>query len=568
MSREEFIRTLEDRHIIDRRQITRAQISPYSVCSAEEDYSVCSMVLEGIGGSFDADIISLEVFVSGKSVKTAEIPVASQEKRCLIVTIPKESVPSFEGTTQECNVLLRDKYGRTILSSIYKITFDGPAPLPSVVGRAVFQKHIYIKDGDTSANVVDLHLISDRSTLLNIDLSADGKSVWHSNISIDSEFDLSISPPVAELNATGDVDFRIKVECNGKILFSEDCTSEILRETKGVASCTECKIFGGVEIPEYIDTHTAENDMVPMGSLTLFNKGEECDILISVTVDGFNLTYTRTRIPEDDYEVKLEAPFRLLAKDYTHVSEVSANVTDSDGNVVLVQTLSVRVRSKYDLDLRRIAVRAAQFTNPHNPAIEKLVQSPDSDLARSMAGRYHICGYQNKGKTVVSQMKAVYDMLHGMKFRYVSDTFTFNSSEEAYQHVRASDRILKDRSGNCLELSILYASLLEAMDLEPIIAFPPGHAIVGVVLSTDIYPTTSDYTETEEIPYVTMKTADGTADVMFVEATACPWDSDFVDAVCLAYETITDNLQIVCNDRNHVFLKKARLMGIDPIPDL
>lgn len=570
MDREEFIRSLEERHIIDKRQITKARISPYTSCSSANEYSVCSMVLEGIGNAFEADIVTVQAIIHGKTVKQAEVPVAPDDVEKLILTLPQETAGRFAGTTEECTVTLRDKYGRKIVSSIFNLEFGGKTPEPVISAKAVFQNALRTDEESVFAKVADLRVSTDRDTTVSIDLSADEKSVWHSNINLlsGSEINLEISPAISELNGPGKVTFLLQIECNGNTVFKESCPSEIIGEVVQPAPTTECRIFGGMEIPEYIDTHTAEKDMVTLGTLELFNKGEETDLSVSLSVDGNLITHSRVRMPEFDYSLKIEAPFNLLAKETTHVSELSADVTDEDGNQVLHQTIATRIRSKYELDLNNLCVRTAQFVNPRNAAVMKLIEDSGGPLAKAMPGRYSIEGYQHKGIHVVNQMKAIYDMLHKQKFRYVSDTFSFNSSEKAYQHVRTPDRILRDNSGNCLEISILFASLLEAMDLEPVIAFPPGHAIVGVVLHTNIYLSSSDYTEIEEIPYVTMETPEGKADIMFIEATACPWDDNFVDAVCLAYKTITDKMDTVRCGSNHIFIKKARQKGIDPIPEL
>ncbi len=88
---------------------------------------------------------------------------------------------------------------------------------------------------------------------------------------------------------------------------------------------------------------------------------------------------------------------------------------------------------------------------------------------------------------------------------------------------------------------------------------------MGVVLGTDLYSSEAAYTQTEEVPYVVMDFGGRHADVMFVEVTACPWDDDFVDAACMAYETVSDSLDFITDNDLAVFVRKMRLDGIDPI---
>ncbi len=42
-----------------------------------------------------------------------------------------------------------------------------------------------------------------------------------------------------------------------------------------------------------------------------------------------------------------------------------------------------------------------------------------------MEGGYSVMGYQHNGKYMTRQMKAVYDMFHGIGMKYVSDVFAF-----------------------------------------------------------------------------------------------------------------------------------------------
>lgn len=410
-------------------------------------------------------------------------------------------------------------------------------------------------------------LVSDRDASVCLELDSKGATVWQSNISLSSGIgsNFTISLDKTTIDSLAGPELVLKVRHNGREMFSESAMVE-MDGSIAVPVTAEVypNIIGDLDIPDFVDTHDTVDGIVRIGSLILCNRDGDNDIVISVILDGNSIHHARIRIETGIKEVGLSAPFTLIVHDETCARELTVRVTDTAGNVILHKIHTLRIRSKFDMDLNDITTRSVQFINPRKEEIMRLIHDSDGPLAHAMSEPYMISGYQNGGRDVIRQMEAAYMMLHRMGISYVSDTFTFNRSNENYQHVKTPDKVLEDRSGNCIELCILYASLMEAMGLEPVLAFPPGHALVGVVLSTDVYPSKSTYQE-EEIPYVTMTIDDRTADVMFVETTACPWDDDFVDAVCLAYNKVSDNLDAICDKEGHVFVKMMRQIGVDPL---
>ncbi len=108
---------------------------------------------------------------------------------------------------------------------------------------------------------------------------------------------------------------------------------------------------------------------------------------------------SRVHVPEDDTEMELSTPLSTIAGSETVSHELVLKVTDSAGEVVAYKTESLRVRSKYDVNIAEIRLRTAQFVNPRNPAVDALVNRADSPLAEAMDGRYSVMGYQHQGGT-------------------------------------------------------------------------------------------------------------------------------------------------------------------------
>lgn len=431
-----------------------------------------------------------------------------------------------------------------------------------------FTNQIIIGRSDIRSDVADIELSSDRPASVCVELLDSGKILWQSNINIPfgSPVVRKVSINSAELK-TAESNLLIRIKYNGSTISENSAVISIIHEND--ASEEEPveipNIVGDLTIPDYVDTHEIVNDNVSVGSLVLFNKGNESDVMISVILDGSDLICEREHIDSEERQLDINVPFSKIASDDTHICEMIAHVTDVYGNVLVHKISTVKIRSKYDMNLGEIRLRTAQFVNPRNKAVMDLVNNSNSILASSMSGKYMVQGYQNGGKDIVRQMEAAYIMLYNMNMKYVSDTFTFNKSFECYQHVRTPDKVLEDCSGNCLELSILYASIMEAMELETIIAFPPGHAIVGVVFATDIYETEAESEPDDKLPIVEINVGDKCAFALFVEVTMCPFCNDFFKAATTAQKEILENGDYVSRSPNHVFIKQMRLNGTDPI---
>jgi hypothetical protein len=82
---------------------------------------------------------------------------------------------------------------------------------------------------------------------------------------------------------------------------------------------------------------------------------------------------------------------------------------------------------------------------------------------------------------VRAQVKALYEALEQTtKITYDDSATVFHLESYYYaQRVRLPFRSLQDQAANCLDGSVLFASLLATVGLHPIILLLPHHAIVG-----------------------------------------------------------------------------------------
>lgn len=118
----------------------------------------------------------------------------------------------------------------------------------------------------------------------------------------------------------------------------------------------------------------------------------------------------------------------------------------------------------------------AAYVNEDSPQIDAILREA---LNSRIVSRF--MGYQSKRKEYVDkQVYALWNVLQRRKFRYSSISYSSLSSNVVYaQRVRTLEDALKSSQINCVDGSVLFASLLRAINIDPILVRVPGHMYVG-----------------------------------------------------------------------------------------
>ena len=118
----------------------------------------------------------------------------------------------------------------------------------------------------------------------------------------------------------------------------------------------------------------------------------------------------------------------------------------------------------------------AAYVNEEHPMIDQLLREA---LNTRIVNRF--LGYQSpKQGDVDKQVYALWNILQKRNFRYSSISNTSLSSNIVYaQRVRTLDDALASAQINCVDGSVLFASLLRAINIDPILVRTPGHMFVG-----------------------------------------------------------------------------------------
>jgi len=115
------------------------------------------------------------------------------------------------------------------------------------------------------------------------------------------------------------------------------------------------------------------------------------------------------------------------------------------------------------------------FVTPNAPAVMSFLREVADHHPKHI-----LTGYQVSEEDVQAQVEAIFAALKARDIIYVNSVIAFSPEEgTATQRVRLPRESLADREANCIDGTVLVASVLEALSLNPAIVVIPGHALVG-----------------------------------------------------------------------------------------
>jgi len=84
-------------------------------------------------------------------------------------------------------------------------------------------------------------------------------------------------------------------------------------------------------------------------------------------------------------------------------------------------------------------------------------------------------------------LKRVYEGLRALRFTYDTKRVNFGTTmEHDFQRVRLPSKSLAHRQINCIDGTVLLASVVEALGYRPAVVFIPGHAFLALLFGEDM----------------------------------------------------------------------------------
>ena len=198
----------------------------------------------------------------------------------------------------------------------------------------------------------------------------------------------------------------------------------------------------------------------------------------------------------------------------------------------------------------------ASFVVPNQPAISQMVVKA-SALLKQMTGASAFVEYQDGDpNTVVAQVSAIFAALHqeGIIYRAVPASY-----ERIGQRITLSDQVLETHQGNCIELTLLMASVLEAVGIYSGVVLMRGHAFLGVWLSESCYRQSI----CDDASFLEKACSEGISEMLVLECTELTKENASFER---AQETARQMLMKSEEFDVFIDLRRCRLEGIISLP--
>lgn len=199
----------------------------------------------------------------------------------------------------------------------------------------------------------------------------------------------------------------------------------------------------------------------------------------------------------------------------------------------------------------------AAFVTPNHPVIADLLQSTSKWLQK-WTSQPSLEGYQCQEPNRVKNMAAAaYAAIQERNITYANPPSSF---ETIGQRVRLCDTVMEQHLGTCMDMALLYASVLEAIGLNPILVLIKGHIFAGVWLVDQSFadPLIEDPSQLEK------RMASGIHELIVVECTAmCAGKTyNFETAMKMAEH----NVSAYGDFQFAIDVMRARRSGVRPLP--
>lgn len=198
----------------------------------------------------------------------------------------------------------------------------------------------------------------------------------------------------------------------------------------------------------------------------------------------------------------------------------------------------------------------ASFITPNHPSLIPVIKRA-SQILEEQTKNPSFDEYQSKNPNrILEQMSALFNALAQEDITYITVPATFDTG----QRIRLCDVALAQKMGTCLDTTLLYASLLEAVGIHSLIVIIRGHAFIGAWLTED----TLQDAVTDDIAALTKRVSDGINEITVLETT------------CLTKGNTQNFNKAIVAAKNHLLktddfifaidVKRARAAGIRPLP--
>lgn len=241
--------------------------------------------------------------------------------------------------------------------------------------------------------------------------------------------------------------------------------------------------------------HLYDAQTKPLIRFAIFNESShDLEFIVSSNIEGFSYSRTDTlAVPRGQRKIISQLP-QIDIESAKRITEIRRAVLHTkihyldNGQKLLFQ--------EQDFDIYFTARNVIQWaivgssTDEFMPLLDHVAAwvtpraQPVKQTLRTAADKLGMLwGYQGKPDASQAriQVKSIYESLKDeVHLAYINSPFGIGpSGGKNLQSIRLPRESIEERSANCIDGAVLYASLLEWAALEPIIVILRGHAFVG-----------------------------------------------------------------------------------------
>ncbi len=222
------------------------------------------------------------------------------------------------------------------------------------------------------------------------------------------------------------------------------------------------------------------------------NSDSTASFLVETVIDGYSSVSSDTAdvAPGERKEVRQnprlipESMEKLNSQRYANFVIHVTLLTEGEDELLLNDSKEILLYSRRDYtwvdgcDLQENRDFLAAYVTPNDPAVEGLIRCAANYTSSGQVWSGYGGNIDDEGGGVWDRLQAVWMAEKDYNLTYVSTWVSF--TPEASQRIRLPYEVLEQSGGNCIELVFLYASAVEAMDMECSIVLIPGHAYLAV----------------------------------------------------------------------------------------
>jgi hypothetical protein len=124
---------------------------------------------------------------------------------------------------------------------------------------------------------------------------------------------------------------------------------------------------------------------------------------------------------------------------------------------------------------RHLSPTLAGYVNENHPLVDQiLTEAKDTGICRAFVG------YGDKDDDVMRQIRAVWKALQNRGITYSNIAESTHSTMHSFQHVRMFEQSLNSGQANCVDATVMLASVLKKIGLKVGVILVPKHAYLVV----------------------------------------------------------------------------------------